>query len=95
MKKGDLLAHTASSTESPVRSLRTARLPEHTLHQPRVTDSTVSIYPYHRTTEQRKTWKATSKQARKMTRSRKVVDIEKRVLDYKHIEHSSNVPHMF
>ena len=81
MKKGDLLARTASSTDPPVHSLRTARLPKHTLHQPRVTDSTVSIYPYHRTTEQRKTWKATSGQAGKMTRSRKVVDIEKRVLD--------------
>ena len=83
MKKGDLLAHTASSADPPIHFLRTARLPTHTLHQPHVTDSTVSIYPCHRTTEQRKTWKATTKKSRKMTRSRKVVDIEKRVLDLK------------
>ena len=81
MKKGDLLAHTASLTESPGRFLRTARLPKHTLHQPRVTDSTVSIYPYHRTTEQRKTWNVTNIRASGRARSRKVVDIEKRVLD--------------
>ena len=68
MKKGDLLGHTASLTESPGRFLRTARLPKHTLHQPRVKDSTVSIYPYQGTTDQTKPWKVTNKKVGKQTR---------------------------